>query len=369
MGWPDGAAPSPTDIALAQSFADQASIAIENTRLIIETEEALAQQTATADVLKVISQSAFDLPTVLQKLNEAAANLCEALICILFNKVGKESRVSANIGCAPEFIHFRIDNPHKFTRQNVAGRSVLPLEQTITQRAVEASKLVYIQGALQGPLSDEVARIVAQKIGNYSALIVPHEVQGQCRRCIASGAFLHEPGHHDVSATRNRHAAKLCRSGGDRHPERAAVQPNAGRPCAPSRQCRHPARDQRCTRGRQAGFHGHRRGWADLRDCIEPVLYLVSNRAADKMLDLAYIFGDSASATIKTDLTRLRQILLNLLSNAVKCTEAGESVLSVVARPVNGCLIELAFTVCDTGIGLSSEGMKRLFQSFSQPDS
>ncbi|WP_223428363.1 GAF domain-containing protein [Tateyamaria pelophila] len=125
MGWLEGQAPRAVDIDLARTFADQASIAIENARLINETEEALAQQTATADVLKVISQSAFDLPTVLQALIEAAAKLCEASICILFNKVGDELHVGANTGCGPEFIQFHIDNPHKITRQNVAGRSVL----------------------------------------------------------------------------------------------------------------------------------------------------------------------------------------------------------------------------------------------------
>lgn len=113
------------EIALVQNFAAQAVIAIENTRQFAATEKALAQQTATADVLKVISQAAFDLPTVLQALIEAAAKLCEASICILFNKVGEELHVGANTECAPEFIQFHIDNPHKITRQNVAGRAVL----------------------------------------------------------------------------------------------------------------------------------------------------------------------------------------------------------------------------------------------------
>ena len=125
MGWPDGQAPRPSDIDLARTFADQASIAITNARQFSEITESLEQQTATADVLKVISQSAFDLPTVLQALIEAAARLCDATICILFNKVGEELQLGANVGCSPKMVEFHQKNPHKIDRTNIAGRVVL----------------------------------------------------------------------------------------------------------------------------------------------------------------------------------------------------------------------------------------------------
>ena len=118
----------------------------------------------------------------------------------------------------------------------------------------------------------------------------------------------------------------------------------------------------------------------DLRDCVESALDLVTTRAVEKGIDTAYIFEGDVPTAIQSDVTRLRQILLNLFSNAVKFTEKGEVVLTVSRDSVssvrsnnvtrdNLTLETLRFTVRDTGIGLSEEGMSRLFQSFSQADS
>jgi signal transduction histidine kinase/CheY-like chemotaxis protein/nitrate/nitrite-specific signal transduction histidine kinase len=108
----------------------------------------------------------------------------------------------------------------------------------------------------------------------------------------------------------------------------------------------------------------------DLRDCIESALDLVTTRAVEKGLDTAYLFEGEVPIAIQSDVTRLRQIILNLLSNAVKFTENGEVVLTVSCEgPANSSPVNLRFTVRDTGIGLSAEGMRRLFQSFSQADS
>jgi signal transduction histidine kinase/DNA-binding response OmpR family regulator len=105
----------------------------------------------------------------------------------------------------------------------------------------------------------------------------------------------------------------------------------------------------------------------DLRECVESALDLVAPRAAQKQLDLAYLFEGDVPAAIKGDVTRLRQILLNLLSNAVKFTDHGEVVLTVNASMIGGAPA-LTFTVLDTGIGLTSEAIGRLFQKFSQAD-
>jgi CheY-like chemotaxis protein len=106
----------------------------------------------------------------------------------------------------------------------------------------------------------------------------------------------------------------------------------------------------------------------DLRDCVESALDLVAARAAEKRLDLAYLFEGEVPVALSGDVTRLRQILLNLLSNAVKFTESGEVLLTV--QPETGESGDLLhFSVRDTGIGLSEAGLGRLFQKFSQADS
>jgi|GEM_PF-411954 len=124
----------------------------------------------------------------------------------------------------------------------------------------------------------------------------------------------------------------------------------------------------------------------DLRTCIEETLDLISVRASQKRLELAYQIEPATPSFIVGDVTRLRQILVNLLNNSVKFTETGEVVITVAAEKVDpgteigqelfkqrgfnpeAQVFQLHFKVRDTGIGIPTDKVGRLFHSFNQVD-
>src|SRR3984893_4992216 len=112
-------------IALVQNFASQAVIAIENTRLLNELRESLQQQTATANVLKVISRSTFDLQSVLATLIESAVQLCEADMGSINRQHGEAFRQVANYGHSTELQAYMDTHPIPSGRGSIVGRTVL----------------------------------------------------------------------------------------------------------------------------------------------------------------------------------------------------------------------------------------------------
>ena len=146
-------------IELVQNFAAQAVIAIENTRLLSELRESLQQQTATADVLKVISRSTFDLQAVLQTLVEFAARLCDADKTIITRqKNGVFYRAEA-YGFSPEFMDYVRNIPIQPERGSGFGRALLE------------GRAVHIPDVKTDP---EYTLVEGQRLGDYrTVLTVP----------------------------------------------------------------------------------------------------------------------------------------------------------------------------------------------------
>ncbi|MGB9042030.1 MAG: GAF domain-containing protein, partial [Pseudolabrys sp.] len=148
-------------IDLVKNFAAQAVIAIENTRLLSELRESLQQQTATADVLKVISRSKFDLQPVLDTLTESAARLCEADLAAIIRQKGDSNYWATSYGLSAEQSEFVKTLPINRGRDNVAGR------------VLKDGKTVHVHDVLADAEYTSAYLSAQKKIGHRATLGVP----------------------------------------------------------------------------------------------------------------------------------------------------------------------------------------------------
>jgi GAF domain-containing protein len=385
-------------IELLANFAKQAVIAIENTRLLNELRQSLQQQTATADVLKVISRSTFDLRAVLQTLVESAARFCSADKAAIIRERDRGFCAAESYGYSRDFMDYMQNIPIKAERGSASGRALVE------------SRLVHIADVKTDP---EYTLLEAQRLGDYRTILcVPMLREGVPIGLLVLTRSEVQPftdKQIELVTTFADQAAiaienvRLFDEIQDKSRQLEVASQHKSQFLANmSHELRTPLNAiLGYTELMADGAYGEpsekmlgilkrlEANGKHLLGLINDVLDLSKIEAGQLVLELSdYCIQDIAQTVrstleplaadkklaFKLDLSpglppghgdgrRLTQVLINLVGNAIKFTDAGE--VSIKAEANDGAF---HVTVRDTGPGISAADQAKLFQEFQQAD-